>query len=198
MERLGQLGAGQSSLAPRIAALLRLPAEGGGEEEDEEEEVARLYFVEEEEEEEEGGHGRGAVVPLLNWGWWRKRRFLSVEDEESAAHSAALRERKSEAWVEAYFREFAHAARHVKRAALLLRRRLVHAQQPPTGTGTSNGRPAGSQRSWSSALLLPRLRWLRPSDPVHLPTTITHHPSRVGAGTLLLRLPPPSRLATVG
>jgi hypothetical protein len=80
--------------------------------------------------------------------------------------------------VEAYFREFAHAARHVKRAALLLRRRLVHAQRPPTGTGTSNGRPAGSQRSWSSALLLPRLRWLRPSDPVHTsppPSLIAHH-----------------------
>ncbi|ELR18992.1 uncharacterized protein ACA1_234300 [Acanthamoeba castellanii str. Neff] len=197
LERLGRLGVHQSSLSPRIAALLRVDEEDRGQVgqqqqqppqqmEDpggDEERLYDTYFqvVEEGKQDEDGGGGSSSSsmmrglqgVPLLNWGWWRKRRFLSVEDEERVARCAAQRERKSVTWVETYFHEFALAAHHVKRAALVLHRRLGCAttlQQQPQPPSTSNQGhqpppPPLRQEGCSRALLLPHLRWLRPCDP---------------------------------
>lgn len=187
LERLGRLGVHQSSLSPRIAGLLHVDEEEQAgqqpplqmvEDEDpgssDEERLYGTYFQVEKglQQDEEDGSSRGLQgVPLLNWGWWRKRRFLSVEDEERVARCAAQRERKSVTWVETYFHEFALAAHHVKRAALVLHRRLgcttTTLQLPPPPPPSSNGHqpPLRQQEGCSRALLLPRLRWLRPCDP---------------------------------
>jgi len=152
--RLGRLGVNQSSLSPRIAALILLRKEqaGGCSSDTEEDFVVRHTGG-------EGGEHEQEQL-LLRWDRWRKTDFLSSEEEETARLLALQRERQSAEWVEAYFGEFSRAVPRIKRAALFLHRHRLLLLPPPSPDRVDTD--AAIDRSRAS--LLVGLRWLRPRD----------------------------------